>query len=113
MQWRSNLAAAGAGCDGTYNRFKPQSIKGDRSFEILPPLWWSWTSNEQLWQMQQPQTPGSYCSQGEPMNAEQYLKRFFGPQELGSPEIVSVNTKKELISEMQQSNDKVRQELMK
>ena len=47
------------------------------------------------------------------MNAEQYLKRFFGPQELGSPEIVSVNTKKEVISEMQQSNDKVRQELMK
>lgn len=46
------------------------------------------------------------------MDAEQYLRNVFAPDELGSPEIIKAEANRFVIEEMQQANDKTRIELM-
>lgn len=105
--------APGSGCDGTNQKFKAESADRKFSFEMLPMQLWSWTSNPDLRQLNQ-NTPNSpYCSFGEPMDAEQYLRKVFGPENLGNPEITLVTSSPQVVKEMQQTNEKSRQELMR
>lgn len=102
-----------SGCDGTNQRFRASSPDGKFSFEMYPYTLWSWTSNEQLRQMQQGNSYGSqYCSYGEPMDAEQYLRFVFAPNELGSPEVSQVKPNPDVVRIMAEKNDEGRAELM-
>lgn len=106
--WR----APGSGCDGTNQRFRASSADGKFVLEILPAMLWNWSADPQMNQFNQnmPQTP--FCSYGQPMNAEQYLRNVF-VGELRQPEITKVAANPMVVQEMQQSNDKGRQELMR
>ncbi|RYE17739.1 MAG: hypothetical protein EOP51_23335 [Sphingobacteriales bacterium] len=106
ITWR----APGTGCDGTYSQFKAQSADGKYSLEILPPMLWSWTSNEAMRQFQQ---PIANCYYGDPMDAAQYLKTVFIPKELNNAKLVSMEPNQAVATELSQNNAKARAELMK
>lgn len=100
-------------CDGTNARFRASSPDGKYSFEIFPSTVWSWTSNQELLQMQQNSSSGSpFCSVGEPMNAEQYMKNVFGPNDLNNPQVTDVKPNPEVVKIMSEKNDEGRAELM-
>ncbi|MBL7699000.1 MAG: hypothetical protein JNK79_12625 [Chitinophagaceae bacterium] len=102
-----------SGCDGTNQRFSASSPDGKFSFEMYPYTLWSWTSNEQLRQFQQSNGGGSqYCSYGEPMDAEQYLKYVFVPNELGNPKVGEVKPNPDVVRIMAEKNSEGRAELM-
>ncbi|MGB8191913.1 MAG: hypothetical protein WCF67_08345, partial [Chitinophagaceae bacterium] len=54
----------------------------------------------------------SNCSYEEPMDAETYLRQKFVKNELGNAEVISVEPNKYVVEQMQQSNDKIRNEMM-
>lgn len=102
-----------SGCDGTNQRFTASSPDGKFSFEMYPYTLWSWTSNEQLRQFQQSNGSGSqYCSYGQPMDAEQYLKHVFAPNELGNPQVSQVKPNPDVVRIMAEKNSEGRAELI-
>lgn len=103
----------GSGCDGTYGHFKAQSPDEAYSIEVLPPVIWSWTSNEQLRQFSASQPPSGNCYFAEPMQAAEYVKNVFVPKELSNAEVVDVKSNEVVAQEVSQSNEKIRSELMK
>jgi hypothetical protein len=102
----------GTSCAGTFKRIKASSADNKYQFEMKPDLVYSWTTNQQLlqWNLQ---NPGSspYCTYKQPMDAAQYLKTVFGPEELGNPEILKVEPNPYVVEQMQQFNEQTMQEL--
>lgn len=100
-----------SGCDGTNQRFRATSPDGKMSFEMLPHHMWSWTSNQQLRQFQQGGSSG-YCSYGDPMDAEQYMRNVFAPNELNNPTIGEITPSPDVVKVMSEKNNEGRAELM-
>ncbi|MEO6584151.1 MAG: hypothetical protein ABIO05_07490 [Ferruginibacter sp.] len=100
----------GTPCAGNNLRLKATSPDGKYIFEMLPNL--AWNFDPQQGQVNQPQGNRSFCSYGEPMNAEPYFKNVFARNELGNPEIISVKENPGGTRAMQENNAKSRQELM-
>lgn len=105
--------APGNSCAGTNQYFKATSPDGSMSFEILPAYIWSWTSNASLRQMQASLPTSKYCTYGEPMDAEHYLRNVFASRELGNPQIVNVTPNPGVVRLMQAGNEKAKMEMMR
>ncbi len=99
-------------CSGTNMSFRAQSPDGKYSLELLPYFLWSWSNNQQLMQFNQTQQTSKYCSYGQPLDADQYLKQVF-VQELKNPTITEVKPNNAVVEEMNSFNEKGRQELMR
>lgn len=99
-------------CSGTNMSFRAQSPDGKYSLELLPYFLWSWSNNQQLMQFNQTQQTSKYCSYGQPLDADQYLKQVF-MQELKNPTITEVKPNNAVVEEMNSFNEKGRQELMR
>lgn len=102
----------GTTCAGVNQGVKAQSPDGKFIFEMLPNHLWSFNSDPQMRQMNQNAGNSNYCSYGEPLNAEAYFKNVFAANELGNPEVISVNANSSGVQAMEQNNNKARQELM-
>lgn len=105
--------APGSGCDGTYTHFRAQSPAGEYSIEVLPPVLWSWTSNEYARQFNESQPPRGNCYFGDPMDATQYVKNVMAPKVLGNVTVNNINPNEIVAQEVAQNNDKIRTELMR
>lgn len=103
----------GSGCDGTYMNFKAQSADGSYSIEVLPPVLWSWTSNEYSRQFNESLPQRGNCYFGDPMDASQYLKNVFVPKILSNATITDIKPNETVAQEMAQNNDRIRNELMR
>jgi hypothetical protein len=102
----------GSNCAGTYHWLKARSADKKYRFEIYPDVSYTWTTNQQLQDFNRNNsTNSSYCSFREPMDAEEYLRQVFAPEELGDPEIISVEPNRAVIRQMEQMNEKTAQEL--
>lgn len=114
--WKTNggvfWIGPGQACAGTNMNFKAESTDGQYSLEILPNFLWSWSSNQQLMQFNQSQGSSAYCSYGQPLDAEQYLRQVF-VKELRNPSITDIKTNQAVIDEMNSFSEKGRQELMR
>ncbi len=99
-------------CSGTNMSFRAQSPDGQYSLELLPYFLWSWSNNQQLMQFNQNQQTSKYCSYGQPLDADQYLKQVFA-QELKNPTITEVKPNNAVVEQMNSFNEKGRQELMR
>ncbi len=102
----------GTSCAGTFKWLKTKSADAKYGFEIYPDMVYSWTTNAEINQFNL-NNPGSAlnCAPREPMNAEQYLKNIFAPDELGNPEIVKIEPNQYVVEQMQQKNEETMQEL--
>ena len=109
VTWRK----PGSGCDGTYSQFKASSADGRYSIQVLPPILWSWTSNESMRQFNASVPQVGNCYFADPMDAGTYVKNVFVPRDLGNPSILQVTPNDVVVREVAQSNDKIRNELMK
>jgi hypothetical protein len=69
--------APGQACAGTNMGFRAKSADGKFSFEMLPYYSWSYNTNPQTMQFSQSLGSTQYCSFGQPMDAEQYLRNVF------------------------------------
>ncbi len=103
----------GTDCAGTNQGIKAVSPDGKYSFEMLPNYMWSFTNDQQPGQFNQRAGNSSYCSYGEPLNAEAYFKNVFAPSDLGNPEVISVNENPGGVQSMQESYEKTRREMMR
>lgn len=103
---------SGQACAGTNMRFKAQSTDGKYTFEMLPYYSWSWNSNQQTMQFNQSLGTSQYCSFGQPLDAEQYLRNVFA-QELQNPTITEIKSNASVVEEMDKLNEKGRSELMR
>jgi hypothetical protein len=103
----------GSSCAGTNQGMKAVSPDDLYSFEMMPDYMWSFTTDQQLAQFNQQQQYPQYCSFGEPMNAENYFKTVFAPNELGNPQVTSIKENMGGTQALQESNEKARQELMR
>lgn len=101
-----------SGCDGTNSRFRATSPDGKFSFEIYPHNIWSWSSNQQIRQFQQQGGSSGYCSYGDPMDAEQYMRNVFAPNELNNATVSQVKASPEVVQVMAEKNNEGRAELM-
>jgi hypothetical protein len=104
--------APGQSCAGTNMSFKASSPDGKFNFEMLPYFTWSWSSNPQMQQFNQSMGGSKYCSFGQPIDAEQYLRQVLAP-ELKNPSITEVKANPAVVAEMDKLNEKGRRELMK
>lgn len=104
--------APGQACAGTNMAFKAQSADGKYSFEMLPYSSWSWNTNQQTMQFSQSLGSTKYCSFGQPLNAEQYLRNVLA-RELQNPAITEVKPSANVVEEMDKLNEKGRRELMR
>lgn len=104
--------AAGQSCAGTNMGFKARSADGKYSLELLPYFSWSWSSNPQTMQFNQSLGTTPYCSFGQPLDAEQYLRNVFAT-ELQNPVITEVKPNASVVEEMNKLNEKGRRELMR
>jgi hypothetical protein len=115
--WKSEgnimWTAPGNTCAGTNQYFKATSPDGKFSFELLPAYLWSWTSNGSLRQMQSGLPTSKYCTYGEPMDAEHYLRNVFASRDLGNPKIVKVTPNPGVVQLMQEANEKAKMEMMR
>lgn len=102
----------GQACAGTNMTFKAQSADGKFSFEMLPYLSWSWSSNPQQMQFNQSLGSTPYCSFGQPVEAEQYLRNVFA-RELNNPTITDIKPNANVVEEMEKFSEKGRRELMR
>ncbi len=99
-------------CAGTHSRMRATSPDKKYSFDMLPHVIYSWNANQQNMQPSQNTGSSSFCREGRPMNAEEYLRNVFAPNELQNPEIIKVEPNNFVVQMMQQSNEKTRAELM-
>ncbi len=104
--------APGNACSGTFKKLRAKSADGKYSFEIFPDATYGWNTNAEANQFREDNSGSpSLCAQREPVNAEQYLRNVFVPDELGNPEIIKVESNQYVIEQMQQGNEKIKQEL--
>jgi len=102
----------GQSCAGTNMGFKARSADGKYSLELLPFFSWSWNTNPQTMQFNQSLGSTPYCSFGQPLDAEQYLRNVFA-RELQNPTITEVKPNASVVEEMNKLNEKGRRELMR
>lgn len=100
----------GQTCAGTYRKMKASSADGKYTFEMLPDALYAWNPNSEINQYQSSDRNG-FCNTGQPMNAETYLRQVF-TKELGGAEVVSIEANSAVVEQMQQWNDRARNELM-
>jgi len=103
----------GTTCAGNNMSLKAFSPDGKYSFELLPISLWSFATNPQLAQFQQQQQFPEYCGYGEPMNAMDYFKKVFAPNELGNPQIIEVKDNPEGQKILQEKAEKSRLKIMR
>jgi len=97
--------APGTLCAGTTKSLKATSADGKYSLQMYPDVIYVWGTNQQLMQFNQNNnTTTSTCSYRKPINAENYLRSIFAPEELGNPEIVSVTPNNLVTQQMAQMN---------
>lgn len=105
--------APGEACAGTYRWLKARSADKKYRFEIYPDVSYNWTSDRDVAEFNRNlPTNSSYCSFRKPMDAEEYLREVFVPEELDDAKIISVEPNRAVVRQMEQINDKTRQELM-
>ncbi len=102
----------GTTCAGINQGMKATSSDGKYSFEMMPNYLWGFITDPQLAEFNRQQQYPQYCSFGEPMNAEAYLKNVFAPNELGNPKIISIKETNSGIKSLQENAEKARQEMM-
>ncbi|MGZ8551183.1 MAG: hypothetical protein ACXWV2_11000 [Chitinophagaceae bacterium] len=102
----------GQSCAGTNMGFKARSVDGKYSLELLPIFSWSWNTNPQTMQFNQSLGSTPYCSFGQPLDAEQYLRNVM-VQEFQNPTIIEIKPNASVVEEMDKLNDKGRRELMR
>jgi hypothetical protein len=103
----------GSGCEGNWSWLKAASPDGKYSIQIYPHQIFIWNEDPMLQQFNQQQNnSGSNCTFGQPMNAEDYLRKVFAA-EIGNPQIVSVEPNKFVVEQMQENNERMRTELMR
>lgn len=102
----------GSSCAGTLSRLSARSADGAYRFDLYPDVVYSYNPDPQIAQFNQA-NPGNspYCAFREPVNAEQYLRRVFAPEELGNAEVVSVTPNEAVVQQMQQNNARAMQEM--
>lgn len=100
----------GSNCSGTNSRFKANSPDGKYSFELYPAFIWGFATDPQLAQFSQ-NMRSQYCSYGEPLDAEHYLKQMFIAKELGNPQIAEIKINHSGAQEMRNKAEKYRREL--
>ena len=89
----------GQTCAGNNARLKANSPDNKYSLEFLPNLILSWRTNQQTMQWNMANQGNSpYCIFNQPIDAEQYLRSGF-VQELGSPQIVKVESNNAVVTE--------------
>ncbi|MES2849430.1 MAG: hypothetical protein V4685_10265 [Bacteroidota bacterium] len=103
----------GTTCAGNNQSVKASSPDGKYSFEMLPNDMWGYNTDPQMDQFNRSQPMVKYCWYGQPMNAEAYYKNVFAPNELGNPQLISINENPGGVNAMEESNNKTRQELMR
>ena len=101
----------GSTCAGVNSYFKAKSPDGKYSFEMLPNFMWGFVTDPQLAQFQKNST-STYCSYGEPLDAEHYLKQMFIPRELGNPQLLEMKINEAGAKEMQIKSEKYRREMV-
>lgn len=99
----------GTACAGTFKRMSASSADGKYTFTIFPDLNFNWNPDPAMRQFQQ-SANGSFCSSREPIQAEPYLKQWLA-NELGSPQLISVEPNLYVVQEMSKNNGKAEQEL--
>lgn len=82
--------APGTSCAGNYVSIKSVSPDGKYSFEMMPDVLWSYFEDPQLDQFARQQQHTQSCNYAQPMNAMNYFKKVFVPNELGNPQIIEV-----------------------
>ncbi len=104
--------APGTACAGNNVRVKSVSSDGKYSFEMLPNYLWSFVTDPQLDQFSRQQQFPEYCSYGEPMNANDYFKNVFVPNDLGNPQILDLKDNPEGQRILQEGAEKGRARMM-
>ena len=99
-------------CAGNNAWLHATSPDNKYSLRFLPNTIMSWTTNQQQlqWSMAN-QGNSDYCILSEPLGAEQYLRGLF-MKELGNPQVVKVESNKEVVADLQKMAEKSRAELM-
>lgn len=92
----------GTGCDGTSSWMKATSADGKFSIQKFPVKIYRWDDNQIL---NQANNSNGNCTSMQPMEAEAYLRKIFAPEELGNAEVVSVQTNKDVVAQMEQKNE--------
>lgn len=82
--------APGKACAGNNMSIKSTSPDGKYSFELLPNELWAYIDDPQIAEFSRQQQFPKYCSYGQPMNAMDYFKNKFAPNELGNPQIIEL-----------------------
>ncbi len=104
--------APGQPCAGTNMLVHTQSPNGESSFDILPNFTWGWSSDSQVNTFNQQQGNGRFCSTGQPLDAEQFVRQVWAV-ELENPEISDIKTSHDAISSMGLEDGKRRMEMMR
>jgi hypothetical protein len=103
----------GTSCEGTFKKMKASSADGKYNFEIMPDLIFIWNTDPQLMQFYRNNSINSpYCKIDKPINAEDYLRNVFVPEELDNASIIKVEPNSYVVQQMKQSNEASRQEMM-
>lgn len=92
----------GTGCDGTYSWMKAKSANGKFSIQMFPVRLYAWNDDQSL---NQSNSNTGNCTTMQPMDAEPYLRKVFGPREMGNMEVVKVQMNKAVVAQMQQKNE--------
>lgn len=98
----------GTMCDGTSSWMKASSADGKFSIQMFPVRLYGWNDNQSL---NGANNRSGNCTTMQPMEAEDYLRKVFGPEELGNPEVVKVQMNKDVVAQMQQKNEAFVQEM--
>lgn len=105
--------APGTECAGTFKQLKASSADNKYSLEMYPDVLYNWNTNQEAMQFgQQGNSPTSYCSNRQPIEAEEYFRQIFAPEELGNPQIVKVEPNEIVVQQMRQINESGKRELM-
>lgn len=96
--------AKGTGCDGTTGWLKAKSADGTFSIQMFPSKVYGWNDEQSL---NRTNNNSGNCGAMQPMEAEPYLRKVFGPNELNNPEVVNVKMNNEVVAQMQQKNQEV------
>src|SRR5690606_37898286 len=81
--------------------------------EIMPNFMWSFNSDPQMHQFQQQQQFPKYCDYGQPLDAETYFRQVFAPNELGNPQISSLEENSSGVRSLEENGQKIREELIR
>lgn len=96
--------AKGTGCDGTTAWLKAKSADGKFSIQMFPSKVYGWNDEQSL---NRTKNNSGNCGAMQPMEAEPYLRKVFGPNELDNPEVVNVKMNNDVVAQMQQKNQEV------